>query len=125
MAFVVVEDSPINDFVEAFRDSQVWESKEYVLSTIHGDKIADCNNPTFTPAEADCIIWDEYVVMFKHVASGMCYSPEGMTFLKWVSDDNDEDRLLYYRPSKDSFLLIENGHLGKENKKVLIDKTWD
>lgn len=31
--------------------------------------------------QADCITWDDYAEAFKRDPSGMCYSPEGQTFL--------------------------------------------
>lgn len=87
-------------------------------------KTLDCKFQAVTPNEAS-IIWADYAEVFAHETSGMCYSPEGKTFLKWVSEEYDDYRVLYYRPSEDIFFLIDDGHLGEENRKVLIDKTWD
>ena len=55
----------------------------------------------------------------------MRYSPVDDYYFRFVSDDQEDLRCLFYTVSEDFMVLATEGQLAKRNEELLADVTWD
>lgn len=55
----------------------------------------------------------------------MRYDPVNNAYYKWISEDTNDLRALFYTPVEDSLILVNLSIMGDCNKTLLSEHDWD